>query len=132
MLKDLILIENGEEVQCDDLESVVKILIDENFYNLSDEEKKEKMKIKALANNLGFNMEITGDISSEDIDGKFIIKDEITYILSLLKTNKILLLENKNANVFGKDIDKSTIQNNYIIINTFANDLLNKYIKDNK
>ena len=132
MLKDLILIENGEEVQCDDLESVVKILIDENFYNLSDEEKKEKMKIKALANSLGLNMEITGDISSEDIDGKFIIKDEITYILSLLKTNKILLLENKNANVFGKDIDKSTIQNNYIIINTFAKDLLSKYIRDNK
>ena len=132
MLKDLIIIENGIEVQCDDLESVVKVLIDENYYNLSDEEKKNIIKIKALANNLGLNMNIIEDISNEDIEGKFIIKDEITYILSLLATNKILLLENKEANFFGKDLDKSTIQNNYIIINTFAKELLNQYIKDIK
>ncbi|MBP3255568.1 MAG: hypothetical protein J6M60_03665 [Clostridia bacterium] len=135
MLKDLIIIENGVEVQCDDLESVVKILIDENFYNLSDEEKKEKIRFKALANSLGMKIEIIDDVSTLDIDSlenKFIIQDEITYILSLLTTNKILLLENRKANFFGKNIDKSKIENNYIILNSFAKELLKNYINENR
>ena len=132
MLKNLIIIENGEEIQCDDLESLVKILIDKNYYNFSDKEKKEKMKIKALANSLGMKLDIIEDFSDDSIEGKFIIKDEITYILSLLTTNKILLLENKEADIFGKDIDKSKVQNNYIIINSFAKELLDKYSKIDK
>lgn len=130
MLKDLILIENGEEVQFDDLESVVRTLIDEKFYYLTDKEKKEKMKTKALANTLGTKLEITDNVSDKSIDGKFIIKNEITYILSLLTTNKILLLENKDANIFTKNIDKRTISNNYIIINTYAKELLYNYINE--
>ena len=131
MLKKLILIENGEEVQCDNLESVVKNLLDEDFYNLKEEEKIKKMKMKAMANIFGSKMEIVEDISNlnmKELDGKFIIKDEITYILSLLTINKVLLLENKDSNIFTKDLDKSQIENNYIIVNTYAKDLLDKYI----
>lgn len=131
MLKNLIIIENGQEVQCDDIESVVKTLIDERFYDLTVDEKKDKMKMKALANSIGMKMDIVDDVKDGNYDGKFIIKDEITYILSLLTTNKILLLENKEADAFAKNIDKSDIENNYIILNTFAKQLLNDYIKDN-
>ena len=131
MLKKLIIIENGQEVQCDDIESVVKTLIDENFYDLTLDEKKEKMKMKALANSLGMKIDIVDDVKDGNYDGKFIIKDEITYILSLLTTNKVLLLENKEADAFAKNIDKSVIENNYIILNTFAKQLLNDYIKEN-
>ena len=131
MLKNLIIIENGQEVQCDDIESVVKTLIDENFYDLTLDEKKEKMKMKALANSLGMKIDIVDDVKDGNYDGKFIIKDEITYILSLLTTNKVLLLENKEADAFAKNIDKSVIENNYIILNTFAKQLLNDYIKEN-
>ncbi len=131
MLKNLIIIENGQEVQCDDIESVVKTLIDENFYDLTLDEKKERMKMKALANSLGMKIDIVDDVKDGNYDGKFIIKDEITYILSLLTTNKVLLLENKEADAFAKNIDKSVIENNYIILNTFAKQLLNDYIKEN-
>ena len=131
MLKNLIIIENGQEVQCDDIESVVKVLIDENFYDLTLDEKKERMKMKALANSLGMKIDIVDDVKDGNYDGKFIIKDEITYILSLLTTNKVLLLENKEADAFAKNIDKSVIENNYIILNTFAKQLLKDYIKEN-
>ena len=61
------------------------------------------------------------------IEGKFIIKDEITYILSLLTTGNILLLERIDSNIFTKDIDKLNYNDNYIIVNTFANELPKKY-----
>ena len=87
--------------------------------------------MKALANSLGMKIDIVDDVKDGNYDGKFIIKDEITYILSLLTTNKVLLLENKEADAFAKNIDKSVIENNYIILNTFAKQLLNDYIKEN-
>ena len=50
MLKKIIVIENFNKVQCDTEQEVVKLLIDDNYYELSSKEKKEKMEIKALAN----------------------------------------------------------------------------------
>ena len=131
MLKKLIIIENGKEVQCDSLEELVKILIYENYYDLSDKEKNEKIKIKALANTLNTPMEIVNKISDNNIKNKFIIKDEITYILSWLSINKIILLERKDANILTKSINKENMSDNYIIVNKFAKDLLEKYITNN-
>ena len=129
MLKKLIIIENGKEVQCDTLEDLVKILIDENYYNMTEKEKIEKMTMKALANTLNNKMEVTQDISKIDnIEEKFIIKDEITYILSLVKTNNVLLLERRDSNILTGSLNKEYLKDNYIIVNTFAKELLRKYI----
>ena len=128
MLKKLIIIENGEEVQCDTLEELVKILIDENYYNMTDSEKKENMKIKALANCMNNKIEIVDEIKSSNIEGCFIIKNEITYILSLLTINKVVLLERVDANILTKTLNKEGIKDNYIIVNKFAKDLLKEYV----
>ena len=127
MLKKLIIIENGKEVQCDTLEDLVKILIDENYYNMTEKEKIEKMTMKALANTLNNKMKVTQDISKIDnIEEKFIIKDEITYILSLVKTNNVLLLERRDSNILTGSLNKEYLKDNYIIVNTFAKELLRK------
>ena len=59
-----------------------------------------------------------------------ILYDEYTYILSMLQLQKFYLLEAKEANIFGKYIDKNAIKDNYIIVNTFANEILKTYLKD--
>ena len=133
MLKKIIIIENDEQVQCDTLEEVVKILIDENYYNMDQSKKIEKMKMKALANCINNKKTIVQEIKKDmqDITEFFVIKDEITYILSLLMTDNIMLLERKDANIFSGELDKENIENNYIIINQFAKELLEKYIARN-
>ena len=129
MLKNLIIIENGQEYQFDTLEDIVKNLIDENYYNMTNEEKTNAMKMKALANCINNKMEVVQE-NTDKIENKFIIKDEITYILSLLKTNNLILLEHKDSSYLTKDIDKSNMKDNYIIVNTFAKDLLNNYLNE--
>lgn len=131
MLKKIILIENDKEYQCDTMQEVVKKLIDENYYNFTQEEKINKMKMLALANCLNNKKEIIEEYELDtnfSIEGKFIIKDEMTYILSLLLINNIILLERIDSNVFTKDLDKSNFNDNYIIVNKFAEMLLQKYI----
>ena len=115
MLKKLIVIEDDEEFQCDNIRELVKKIVDKNYYNYTEEEKYNKLNMLALANSLGN-------------DDKFLTRNEITYILSLLMANKIVLLENKNADIFTKYIDKSNIKNNYIIVNKFAKEILQKYV----
>lgn len=131
MLKKIILIENDKEYQCDTMQEVVKKLIDENYYSFTQEEKINKMKMLALANCLNNKKEIIEEYeldTNSSIEGKFIIKDEMTYVLSLLLTNNIILLERIDSNVFTKDLDKSNFNDNYIIVNKFAEMLLQKYI----
>ena len=121
MLKKLIAIENGESYQYDTLEELVKDLIDENFYEMQQNEKVKIIQKKAVANS--FNL--SKDKNLEIIDK---IEDEMTYILYLLTTNNIVLLEHKDSEIFTKDIDKAELKDNYIIVNSFANELLNKRI----
>ncbi|MBR2787059.1 MAG: hypothetical protein IKD76_06175 [Clostridia bacterium] len=130
MLKELIIIENGKEYQFSTLEEIVKALIDSNYYEMSKEQRIKRMKMLALANSINNKVEIEEKVvRNSEIEGKFIIKDEITYILSLLVMNKILLLERKDANVFTTELDKSNMKDNYIIVNTFAKILLREYIE---
>ena len=123
MLKKLIAIENGESYQYEKLEELVKDLIDENFYDMQQNEKVEIMQKKAVANS--FNLFEDKDKNLRIIDK---IKDELTYILYLLTTNNVVLLEHKESEIFTKDIDKTELKDNYIIVNSFAEELLNKRI----
>lgn len=130
MLSKIIIIENDNKVQCDSEEEVIKLLIDKSYYELSEKEKLEKREMKAIANCINNKMQIEEDADSEDIENKFIIKDEITYVLSLLITNKIILLERIDSNIYTANINKSEMKDNYVIVNKFAKELLKIYLKE--
>ena len=128
-MKNLILIEAGEKYQYDNLEDLVRNIIDKNYYNLPTEEQKEKLELKAYANCLLEEVDITDQIEKNmPFESNFIIFDEMTYILSLLLLNKVMILESKNSNIFTGDLNKEKIEDNYIIVNHFAKELLEKYI----
>ena len=131
ILKKIIVIENENKEQCDTLEELVKILLDDDYYKFDKEKRKEIMKQKAYANCINNKYEVVEDIDIKeikDLDNKFVIKDEMTYILSLLITNNVLLLERKDSNVFTKEFRKEEIEDNYIIVNKFAKKILYRYI----
>ena len=129
MLKKLILIEGSEKYQFDTVKELVELIIDKRYYELTEENKKEKLKLKAVANCMFSNLQIVNNLEELDnIEGKFIIADEITYIYSLLLLNKVTLLESTDANLLATTLNKEEISENYIIVNKFAKELLKKYL----
>ena len=129
MLSKIIIIENDNKVQCDSEEEVIKLLIDKRYYELSEKEKLEKREMKAIANCINNSFEIVENVNSKDLENKFVIKDETTYVLSLLIINKIILLERIDSNIYTSSIDKSNMKDNYIIVNKFAKELLTNYLE---
>ena len=129
MLNKVIIIEDDNKVQCDSVEEVVKTLIDETYYELDEKEKLEKREMKAIANCINNSFEIVENVNSKDLENKFVIKDETTYVLSLLIINRIILLERIDSNIYTSSIDKSNMKDNYIIVNKFAKELLKNYLE---
>ena len=129
MLSKIIIIENDNKVQCDSEEEVIKLLIDKKYYELSEKEKLEKREMKAIANCINNSFEIVENVNSKDLENKFVIIDETTYVLSLLIINKIILLERIDSNIYTSSIDKSNMKDNYIIVNKFAKELLKNYLE---
>ena len=129
MISKIIIIENDNKVQCDSEEEVIKLLIDKRYYELSEKEKLEKREMKAIANCINNSLEIVENVNSKDLENKFVIKDETTYVLSLLIINKIILLERIDSNIYTSSIDKSNMKDNYIIVNKFAKKLLKNYLE---
>lgn len=131
MLKKIIIIENENKIQCDSEEEVIKLLIDDKYYELTEEEQLEKREIKAIANCISNHMEVVKEINvdTQSVDNKFVIKDEMTYVLSLLITNKIMILERIDSNIYTGRINKNGVKDNYIIVNKFAKRLLEIYLK---
>ena len=132
MLNNLIAIEKKNDYQCNTINELVKKLIDEKYYELTLEQRKNKMKMLAMANTLNKKMEIVYNCSCDNINGKFLIKDEFTYILSLLICGNIVLLEKKESNVFIKYTNVPESKDNYIIVNKFAKDILKSYLKEQR
>lgn len=131
-MKNLIVIEGKEKYQYDDLQSLVKNFISPNYYEMSKEEKENELEKKTIANTMLEKiktMKIEKEIKEID-ENAFILYDENTFILSLAKFNKIVLLERTDANIFSQYIDKQSFEDNYIIINKFANEIMKKYLKD--
>jgi len=131
-MKNLIVIEGDEKYQYDDLQSLVKNFINEDYYEMSKKEKENEIEKKTIANTM---LEKIKTIKLEkgitEIDeNAFILYDEITFILSLAKFNKIVLLEKTDADIFGKYIDKQNFEDNYIIINKFADEIMKKYLNN--
>lgn len=132
-MENLIVIEGKEKYKYNDIESLIKGFINERYYNMSETEQKNELEKKAIANTIQDNIKIYNmgsKVQNYDKEA-FILYDEITYILSMLKFNKIILLEKTNANIFGKYINKENITDNYIIVNKFANEIIQKYLENN-
>lgn len=132
-MENLIVIEGKEKYKYNDIESLIKGFINERYYNMSETEQKNELEKKAIANTIQDNIKIYNmESKAQNYDKEaFIVYDEITYILSMLKFNKIILLEKTNSNIFGKYINKENITDNYIIINKFANEIIQKYLENN-
>lgn len=131
-MENLIVIEGKEKYQYKDIKSLIENFISKNYFDMSEVERKNELEKKAIANTMQSNIKIvklekTGDFE----ENAFILYDEISYILSMLKFNKIILLERTDANIFGRYINKKNIKDNYIIINKFANEIMKEYLKNN-
>lgn len=133
-LKNLILIENGKSKGFDNLEDLIRELLGSNYYNLGKEEKMELMELNAKAKvlNSEYNVVILNNENKSKIsvDSNFVVYDEITYVLSSLLVKRYFILEKESCNIFTKNLDKTDTKNEteYIILNTFAKELLKKYI----
>ena len=126
MFKKLIIIEGKKHIELESKNEVYNYLFGDNYINLSSKEKKDILEKNALFRTHNLNIKVTKEPSYKD----FCIYDEMTYIYSLLKFNYINLLENKESNIFTDNLDKSKLSGNYIIVNTFAKELLKKYIQE--
>ena len=115
-LKNLIVIEEDRQEQFDTVEELVKALLHPNYYEMTPEEKEKILKLKSAQNSIGMPQ------------NSIIIQDEITYILSLVALDKIILLERKEADLFAKSLDKTQMKNNYIEINFYVKDILRSYL----
>ena len=132
-MENLIVIEGKEKYQYKDMNSLIENFINKNYFNMSKEEKKLELEKKAIANTIQNNIKVEklDEKTSNYDDNSFILYDEISYILSMLKFNKLILLERTDANIFGKYINKESIKDNYIIVNKFANEIMKKYLENN-
>ena len=132
-MENLIVIEGKEKYQYRDMESLVENFINENYFYMAEAERKAELENRAIMNNPQNKIKICKlDNKTTNFDkNAFIIYDEITYILSLLKFNKIILLEKTNVNILGKYINKENIEENYIIINKFVDEIMQEYLENN-
>ena len=131
-MENLIVIEGKEKYQYKDIKGLIENFINKNYFNMSEEERKKELEKKTMANTMQSNIKVVKlEKDKKNFDeNAFILYDEISYILSLLKFNKIILLEKTDANIFSKFINKKNIECNYIIINKFANEILEKYLEE--
>lgn len=134
MMKELILIENDKSYQFSNERELIEHLLGNNYYNSTEHEKREQMKLNALLNCKGLRMKAVEleKMKNENLynDKKFIIYNERTYVLSLLLTNRYTLLERIDSNIYTKEINKLNIKENYIIVNVFAQKILNQIVYD--
>lgn len=132
MLDKLIIIEGDKDYQYSTFEEIVKYLINENYYNLTKQEKENIIMKKAIENAIDKGLKIIknkNQIKEKDLNKSFIIIDEMTVILSIIKDqSKIVLLERKDSNIFNKYIKIPNNNDNYTIINTFATQALKNYL----
>lgn len=130
MLDKLIIIKDDKDYQCSTFEEIVKYLINENYYNVTKQEKENIIMKKAIENAIDKGLKIIKNKDQiKDLNKSFIIIDEMTVILSIIKDqSKIVLLERKDSNTFNKYIKIPNNNDNYAIINTFATQALKNYL----
>ena len=131
-MNNIVIVENDEKYCFENIKEIVKQFLGEDFYNLNEEEKYKRLRLRTMRN-ASFNKLPLIDIKKgekvKDIEkDQYIIYDEEAFLLSLAKNNDIVIYEKINSNIFLKNnIDKERLKkldDNYIIINFCANSLL--------
>ena len=139
-MDNIVIVENYEKYCFKTLEEIVKQFLGEDFYDLKQEEKYKRLRLKTVRNAVFNNNAPVIDLRKgekiENIENKqYIVYDEETFILSLAKNNDIVMYEYINANIFVKNLDKEgkesleKLDKDYIIINFCADKLLENKIK---
>ena len=140
-MDNIVIVENNEKYCFNTLEEAVKQFLGEDFYNLNDEDKYKVLRLKTVRNSV-FNNNVPvvdlrqGEEISNIKNKQYIVYDEETFFLSLAKNNDIVLYENKNANIFVKNLNKEEketlekLDDDYIIINFCADKLLENKMKN--
>lgn len=135
-MENLIIIEGESKLGFDSIEELVKVCINNMYYSMSKEEKFNELEKMAVANAglykipvINFKEILDESKVSENV---FVLYDEITHILSLAKIGKLVILEKTESNIFTKYIDKTNIQDNYVIVNKFVDEILSKYLSENR
>lgn len=147
MLTNLIVIENGKNYQFDNEQDLVKSLLGNDYYELPEDKKMERIQMKLMANSLNSNKisdevinYLNSNISNDDTmistkSEKNIkekkeqfsiknIKNEKDLVLYLVINNCFILLEKTDSNIFTGKLDKSQFTKNYILVNKFAKQLI--------
>lgn len=136
-MKSLIIVIGDHKYQFDTKEELLQNILGtpkDDYNSMSEEEKKKRRYLKAYINMNGKEENILdlqqciqqnkGDISA---DGKFLIDNDDVYVMSLLKMSDVLLLEHRDASFFTKGISKEGIEGNYMVLNAYASDIIEKY-----
>ncbi len=127
----LIVFEEEYKYEFNSIEELVKKIMGEDYYNLNNTQKQNKVKFLTRLNMINNKLPtiVYNEYKNNFEENAYIINDEITYILSLLRLNKFSLFEEKDANIFAKYIENATYENNYVLINNYANEIMKKYLK---
>ena len=140
-MDNIVIVENYEKYCFNTLEEAVKQFLGEDFYNLNDKDKYEVLRLKTVRNSV-FNNNVPvidlrkGEEISNIKNKQYIVYDEETFFLSLAKNNDIVLYENKNANIFVKNLNKEEketlekLDDDYIIVNFCVDKLLENKMKN--
>lgn len=140
-MDNIVIVENNEKYCFNTLEEAVKQFLGEDFYNLNDEDKYKVLRLKTVRNSV-FNNNVPvidlrkGEEISNIKNKQYIVYDEETFFLSLAKNNDIVLYENKNANIFVKNLNKEEketlekLDDDYIIVNFCVDKLLENKMKN--
>lgn len=136
-MDNIVVVENNEKYCFKTLEEAVKQFLGEDFYDLNDKDKYERIRLRTVRNAIFNNLPVIdlkkGDKLEYVEKKQYIIYDEETFLLSLAKNNDIVLYEEINANIFVKNIDKEKLDKldgDYIIINFCADELLKNKVKN--
>lgn len=136
----LLEMQNSQDFQTDNYRDIVKQLISQDFYSLSGNEKREKIKQLAQINALfqnkrneehGFSQKIEVRDTykkGDDVSDGIYTCDEKAYILSLASTNIIMLFERVDSRVITTNVMAKSYEKEYCVINTHARELLKNHL----
>lgn len=137
-MENLILIYDSKKYYLNSFDEIIELFFEKEYSKLSFNEKFKIRYQRALGICLKNDIELVdtrvgllggnGEIKSKEYDFSkaFIIDNEKTYILSMCKFENILLLENKESNIFNIPGVASIKEeeDNYIVINKIVDKLL--------
>lgn len=127
-MNNLIVITKDNTYKLNNYIKLYELFLGEDYFNLNKEEQKERIKQKAKIYSYQENIKLVNINDNYDKEKPYILIDnEINYILSIIKLYNILILENRDSNIFIKDFMKQETKDNYFIINNYIDKLYKEW-----